>query len=227
MRNENLAKLQEAVRRVAHAGGAEWLAAALISVREDAAQLAVCNAMARRKLGDAKLGANAPDLESAAGPVRMAVWEAGDAGRVALCLAACAASSDDAHDTLRDAFRVGDERERAAIVRGLALFPGAPALKPLALEAGRANSLVLFSALALDNPYPAAYYATQELNQMVLKALFHRLPIDRIRGLKRRAGPELARMCTDYIGELQAAGREVPSDAWRALDLGAPVPSSR
>ena len=109
------------------------------------------------------------------------------------------------------------------MLRGLALFPGGPALKSLALGAGRADSLLLFSALALDNPYPATYYAEQEFNQMVLKALFNRLSIERIEGLERRTGPDLARMCMDYIAERRAAGRDVPPDIWLALGPDAGV----
>jgi hypothetical protein len=42
---------------------------------------------------------------------------------------------------------------------------------------------VLSQALALDNPYPAAYYTGHEFNQLILKAVFMGLPIERTVGL--------------------------------------------
>jgi hypothetical protein len=102
-------------------------------------------------------------------------------------------------------------------VRGLALLPAPASVKAIALEAGRANSLFLFRALALRNPYPAVYYEEPEVNQIVLKALFNELPMEQIVGLEARANRELSRMCEDYIGERLAARRTIPPDIWLAL----------
>jgi hypothetical protein len=85
------------------------------------------------------------------------------------------------------------------------------------MEAGRANSLQLVSAVSLHNPYPRAHYSEHEFNQLVLKNLFVGLPIDGVLGLTERANEELARMCEDYYDERSAAGREVPNDIWLAM----------
>jgi hypothetical protein len=121
-------------------------------------------------------------------------------------------------------YQQGDESERMTVMQGLSLFPDGPALKPLALENGRVNSLPLFAALALANPYPAAYYSEPEFNQLVLKALFLGLGIATLSGLPQRANAELARMCEDYLDERLAAGRSLPADLWLAL---APCASPR
>jgi hypothetical protein len=142
-------------------------------------------------------------------------WQASDLGRALLLLEGCARiPCAELVDTL---YRNGDETERSAIVRALMLLPDAAALKPVALEAGRTNSVSLFAALALDNPYPDRHYTDHEFNQLVLKALFMGLPIGRITGLQRRANAELARMCEDFYDERTAAGRPAPVDIWLAM----------
>jgi hypothetical protein len=114
-------------------------------------------------------------------------------------------------------YRAGDETERVSMTRALPLFDNGPALKPVALETGRINSVALYSALALGNPYPAAHYTDHEFNQIILKSLFMGLPIERVVGLAERANRELSRMCENYYDERTAAGRSVPSDIWLAM----------
>ncbi len=199
--------------------GATWLASAIERLDGSdglADELSMLWAMARRKLGDEPLGDRLPTLDSAQGTVVVANWPAGDAGRVAMLLHAASIDADPA--ALASAvFRYGDETERAAVIRALPLLPDPQGLRPLALEAGRVNSLLLFSALAQDNPYPAGVYSEHEFNQLVLKSLFTGLEVGRIVGLDRRANAELSRMCCDYVGEREAAGRDVPRDIWLAL----------
>jgi hypothetical protein len=85
------------------------------------------------------------------------------------------------------------------------------------MESGRANSLALYAALALDNPYPSACYDDSAFNQLVLKSLFNDLPLARIIGLAERSNSELSQMCEEYRDERVAAGRCVPRDIWLAL----------
>jgi hypothetical protein len=216
----NESRLVRAIEEIAGRTGAAWLreSIAAITAAGDVEQ-ALCarSAEARRRLGDGELGGRGPLLCAAQTALQTTHWTLGDAARVTLLLAASAAHPEAALPLASAVFRCGDEAERAALVRGLALFPAPAALKSVALEAGRANSLHLFGALALRNPYPAIYYEEQELNQMVLKGLFNELPLEQVVGLEARANRELARMCEDYIGERRAAGRTVPSDIWLAL----------
>ncbi len=189
--------------------GATWLASAIDRLDGCdglADELSLLWAMARRKLGDAPLGGRLSTLGSAHGDVVVANWPAGDAGRIAMLLHAVA-SDDDPVALTTAVFRNGDETERAAVIRALPLLPDPTGLKPLALEAGRVNSLALFSALAQDNPYPAAVYDEHEFNQLVLKSLFTGLEVSRIVGLDRRANAELSRMCCDYVGEREDASQ--------------------
>ncbi len=207
----------------ADADAADWLtrtAAEIGAAGDPGEALGMAWAVATRRLGEQTLGADMPATHTRHGPVRISAWSRGDAGRVALALGAVAHPRF-APAMLVQLYRFGDEAERAALVRALSLLPDHPSLKALALEAGRVNSLKLFAALALDNPYPAAVYTAHEFNQMVLKALFSELPIARIVGLEHRADTELARMCRDYHDERVAAGRDVPRDIWLALAPGA------
>jgi hypothetical protein len=126
------------------------------------------------------------------------------------------AYSDMSISLIKAAFRNGDEIERANIVSALVLFPDAGDLKSIALEAGRINSLVLYMALTVNNPYPAAFYAEHEFNQLVMKALFQGINIEFVYGLAQRTNPELSRMCEDYIDERMDAKRTVPADIWLA-----------
>lgn len=169
--------------------------------------------VACRRLGKRALGVAGDVLETPDGPVCLSAWEVGDAGRAILVLDALASDGD----VVTPLYRAGDEAERISITRGLSLFGPGDALKPLALETGRANSGILFGSLALDNPYPAARYTECEFNQLVLKTLFVGLPIGRIVKLAARANAELSRMCEDYIDERTAAGRSVPADIRLAM----------
>ena len=66
-----------------------------------------------------------------------------------------------------------------------------------------------------ENRYPAAHFADANFNQLVIKAFFTGVAVDRIVGLERRKSDELRRMAADYASERRAAGRAVPND----LDL--------
>jgi hypothetical protein len=179
--------------------------------------LATWSAGALRRLGREPLGHPDP-LPTPCGPLALDLWRRGDAGRACLLLAATADGAPGWAQRVEGLFRHGDEEERIAVVRTLCLLPEPCHLETIALEAGRANSLRLFGALALDHPYPSACYEDHMFNQLVLKCLFTGLPVERIAGLPRRANPELTRMCADYVGERVAAGRSVPPDIWLALE---------
>jgi hypothetical protein len=220
MTESNEKRLVRAIEEIGGAAAGEWLRQSIAEIENAAdAQSVLCrrSAEARRRLGDAELGSRGPLLCAAQTAAQSSHWTLDEAGRVSLLLAASAAHPEAAPNLAHAVYRGGDEAERAALVRGLALFPAPPALKHIALEAGRTNSLLLLRALVLRNPYPAIYYEEAEFNQMVLKALFNELPIEHVVGLEARANRELARMCEDYVGERRAAGRSIPRDIWLAL----------
>ena len=141
-----------------------------------------------------------------------------EAARIALILDAAARPDFDA---LRDAcFRGGDTGERCAVLRALPLLPGRERFVPIAVEACRSNVLPVFEAIACENPYPARHFAEASFNQMVLKAVFMGVALDRLHGLDARRGDDLARMARDYASERRAAGRGVPADLERLLTGG-------
>ncbi|HEY5791438.1 MAG TPA: EboA domain-containing protein [Gammaproteobacteria bacterium] len=178
--------------------------------------LGIPYALARRQFGAAPLADTDP-LPTACGPLPLHGWTLGDSARVALLLAACADRPECAAATVQAVYTDGDDGERIALVRALALLDADGALLPLALDVTRTNSVPLFAALAQHNPYPAARFADHDFDHLVLKALFIGVALGPVHGLRRRAGAELARMCADYVDERLAAGRSVPQDIWLAL----------
>lgn len=217
--NQYVTPMLNALQPACPSEGLAWLdqAMARIGAGNDVANdLAKLSAMARRKIGVAALDGNSTRLDTPAGPVDLRHWNSAEVARALLVLAAMDASQNSA-TAIDFLFRHGDETERACVVRGLSLFDPEARLKHLILEAGRANSLQLVSAVSLHNPYPRAHYSEPEFNQLVLKNLFVGLPIADVLGLEERANAELARMCEDYHDERTAAGRGVPEDIWLAM----------
>ncbi|MBK1630160.1 hypothetical protein CKO31_05265 [Thiohalocapsa halophila] len=208
--------------------GLVWLRQNLEALQQSApeavfAKLAGAHAGARRRLGEALLGALGPELSTACGPLDTRAWGRDAAGRACLLLAALSGGAS--HAELADAlYRSGDEGERTAVVKSLCLLPNPAVALTTARVAARTNSMRLYAAVALDNPYPGQCYDDADFNQLVLKCLFNGLPLNRVIGLQRRANPRLAAMCEDYHDERVAAGRTVPADIWLAL---APCASPR
>jgi len=210
-------QLLGAIRRVIDSASGDWLSEAQVTLRHTddlQNELLTLSAMARRRLGADPLPDTTPPIETDAGTLPIAHWSLADAGRALLLLTTCERLQPEPACWL---FRHGDERERATVVRALSLLPESQRTKPLALEAGRTNSLPLFAALAQYNPYPANCYDEHEFNQLVLKALFLGIAITPMIGLQQRANHDLSRMCEAYIDERRAAGRGFPCDIWLAI----------
>ncbi len=145
-------------------------------------------------------------------------WGRDDLGRIALVTRAAARWPGQVlADTLETAYRQGDNRERQAILRALPLLPEPERLLALAVEACRTHVQPVFEAIACENPYPARHFPELNFNQMVLKALFTGVALERVVGLEGRITPELTRMANDYASERRAAGRPVPPDIGRLL----------
>jgi hypothetical protein len=113
---------------------------------------------------------------------------------------------------VEDLYRQGENRERQSVLRALPLLARPESFLALAIESCRTNVQPIFEAIACENPYPAAYFPELNFNQVVLKALFIEVALDRIIGLQRRITPELQRMAKDYASERAAAGRSIPKD---------------
>ena len=68
----------------------------------------------------------------------------------------------------------------------------------------------VFEAIACENPFPRDHFPEANFNQLVLKAMFLDVPLDRVLGWRERNNLELRRMAADYAAERRAAGRSVP-----------------
>lgn len=211
-------KLYALLIAATHSSGRAWLEASAAAAKDAADPVDTLLRLfpaARRQLGAGRLTTPEQGIETADGMVRLGAWSPGDAGRSILLLDAV--QRGDGAELVTAVYHAGDESERTSITRTLSLLGCGAELKPLALQSGRTNSSVMFAALALDNPFPAAHYSDHKFNQLVLKSLFIGLPIEPIVGLDVRANANLSRMCEDYFDERTAAGRTVPADIWLAL----------
>ena len=193
--------------------GAQQALAASNQIIED---LGLYSAMAKRKLGEEKLH-QATAVDTRFSPLDISRWTSAETARLILLMTTIECNPAQAEGIITAYYRMGDESERMALIRGLVFFAPAEFLTVIALDIGRTNNLEVLAALSLDNPYPACFFSEEQFNQMVLKALFLGLAIERIEGLAKRANPDLARMGENYVVEREEAGRSVPVDIWLAI----------
>jgi hypothetical protein len=149
-----------------------------------------------------------------------------DAGRLVLVLTraeAVTASSRDNIAAVIDCYEQGDTGEQQSWLRTVALLPEPAQFLPVVVDACRTSIVPLFEAVACENPYPAQHFPTRNFNQMVLKALFNGIALNRIIDLPSRLNPELSRMASDYADERRAAARSIPADISLAMLLGMAV----
>jgi hypothetical protein len=214
---------QELARRRASSTGQDWFEGAVAATdpRFDLAAFLHAFTAAARRLGK---GVVTLRSEEVAGLGELGVicpptgWGLDELGRVALLLRAAARLPAGELGALVDeCYAQGDSRERQAVLRALALLPEPERYLALAVEACRSSIQPLFEAIACENTYPAEHFPELNFNQLVLKALFTSVAVERIVGLEARVTPELRRMAADYRNERRAAGRSVPSDIGRLL----------
>jgi len=199
--------------------GQAWLDGALHALtasNQIIEDLGLYSAMAKRKLGVESLQ-QAAVIDTEVAPLDVHHWSSAEAARLILLMTAIECDPAQAEDIITAYYRMGDESEHMALLRGLVFFAPADFLTVIALDAGRSNNLEILAALILDNPYPACLFNEAQFNQMVLKALFLGLAIERIEGLAKRANPDLARMGENFVIEREEAGRSVPVDIWLAI----------
>ncbi|MFC9424496.1 EboA domain-containing protein [Streptomyces sp. NPDC056987] len=121
--------------------------------------------------------------------------------------------------TLTRLYHQGTAAERRAVLLALPpLGTGLGAL-PLVEDALRTNDTRLVAAAV--GPYAAAHLGAHGWRHAVLKCLFTEVPLDAVADLavRARGDAELARMLRDFAAERTAAGRPVPADLHRALEL--------
>jgi hypothetical protein len=192
--------------------GRTWLDKALGSVAEAPfAQSRALNAfaLAARKLRTAEPLAAA----SLPAPLRaLPDTGAGALGRIVLVAAAVEAAGEAAPALVAELFRQGDSDEKCAVLRALPLLDDAARFVDVAVGACRSSVQPVFEAVACDTGYAAQRFEDAPFAQMVLKALFVGVPLERVQGLAERTTAELARMAHGYASERRAAGRTVPED---------------
>lgn len=146
-------------------------------------------------------------------------WPLDQLGRAAmLAVVSARLAPTEIERLLGEIHRQGETRERQAMLRALPFLIMPERFVALAVDACRTNELPVFEAIACENPYPADHFPDPSFNQLVLKALFLGVALERVIGLARRRTPELARMAADYASERRAAGRSVPADIHRFLE---------
>ena len=163
---------------------------------------------AGRALGKAPLSLDKSESDALAGAGidwPLDTWGADELGRVILLL-------DAPPDMVTRTFFRGDNRERQAVLRALPLLSTPETFLPTAVEACRTNVADVFEAIASENPYPARHFTDLAFSQMILKAIFLGVRVERTIGLAKRITPDLGRMTADYAAERRAAGRPVPED---------------
>ncbi|MGW6547567.1 EboA domain-containing protein [Streptomyces massasporeus] len=122
-------------------------------------------------------------------------------------------------DALTRVYFQGTADERRAVLHALPHLVSGPDALPLIEDALRTNDTRLLSAAV--GPYTARHLSAHAWRHAVLKCLFTGVPVDHVADLPRRAAGdhELVRMLGDFAAERTAAGRTVPEDLHRVLDL--------
>jgi hypothetical protein len=145
-------------------------------------------------------------------------WTAVDAARAVLLLTrADAVAPEPFFEAAVTCYEQGDAGEQRSWLRAVALLPEPHRFLAIVIDACRTNIVPNFEAVACENPYPTRHFPDGNFNQLVMKAMFNGIRLERIMGLSARTNPELARMAADFAAERRAAGRPVPIDIGMAL----------
>ncbi|GAA4093498.1 EboA domain-containing protein [Actinomadura miaoliensis] len=202
-------ELTAALAPVLDADASAWLAAARERIGGDADAAAVLLPAAGRRCGRGPLPTRTTTPEP---------WSVDDAARVVMLLE-LPCTGDALAARLDDLYRHGDAHERRAVLRSLDALGAevGEAALPLLHDALRTNDTRLVAAAL--GPYAAERLPAPAWRQAVLKCVFIGVPLSVVAGLDDRADAELTRMMTDYARERTAAGRDVPADVARFLEV--------
>lgn len=197
-----------------------WFAESMSAV-ESGADVPTCLALAARRASSGQIEIDPEEAERLdTASVRWVLdgVSLSEGVRVMLLLRAIGDQpAERAEPLLAECFRLGDNPEKRAVLRVLSLVREPERMADLAAQGCRTNVESVFSGLCCDNPYPARHLTEAAFNQMVLKAVFIGVRVERIIDLDRRLNPDLARMARDYEAERRAAGRSVPEDIERLV----------
>jgi hypothetical protein len=210
------AQLQSALHARTSGEAARWLDGALRQAAEGPRQgLLQVYTEASLRLGRLPLavqpGADFPP--PGAEGLALDHWTLEDAAREIFLLARADVVAPETFEAdARACYDMGDAREQLSWLRGTILLPAPDRFLMLVIDACRTNIQPLFEAVACENPYPRLFFPERNFNQLVMKALFNGVRLERIVGLGARVNTELTRMATDFAAERRAAGRPVPAD---------------
>jgi hypothetical protein len=214
-------RLQSALQARTSGEAARWLDRAVNQAAAGPSEgLLAAYTEASMRLGRLPLAVTVGEEFPPAGAEGLAVdaWTLEDAARATFLLArATHVGANDFEADARACYELGDAREQESWLRAAALLPEPERFVLLVIDACRTNILPLFEAVACGNPYPSRYFPERNFNQVVMKALFNGVRLERIVGLQSRVNAELTRMATDFAAERRAAGRSVPADIGLAM----------
>jgi hypothetical protein len=180
---------------------------------EDRFLTAYAGAARRLRASRSRIDAHCLETLRGLGVLGAERWSAARTVRTALLVRALSTCDSGAAAQLaRKVFRTGDNDERVALLGSLPLFENPESHLDLAVDACRSHVTEVFEAIACENAYPARLFPDENFNQMVMKAVFIEIPLDRVVGLGARLNGELSRMAKYYAQERRAAGRSVPAD---------------
>lgn len=192
------------------AGGIAWLEEKTGAAAEDPAVAALAFPAVGREVGRGT-------LDPASDPDDVHAWTLDDAGRALLLLAV----GDRVGEEIGGLYRHGDAAERRGVLRALPFLPvGGSALWAVE-DALRTNDARLVAAAM--GPYAFSHLDDAALAQAVLKCVFIGIPVSPLGELEDRATPDLSRMLAGYVHERVAAGRDVPAEVWKIIDLHPPA----
>lgn len=120
---------------------------------------------------------------------------------------------------LETCLRYADDNEKQAICKGFCLLDPAGECQSSIANLCRTNNRDLFAAIALENSWPAQHFSDMSFEQMLLKALFLGLDINKVVGVKERHSQRMSRLAFDYLSELIAANRTWPPSIYTSIDF--------
>lgn len=217
--------LENWILRQAPDAAQSWLDQRRAQVAEgDTRALFLAFGMAPRKFGKEPLEVSDRDQENATDARDGWVprgWSIDQAARTLLLASLPSEDVSEYMSVLDTLFQTGEVRELVALYQALSILPHHELMADRLAEGIRTNMKSVFCAVAHHNPLPREILEIGPWNQMILKALFIGVSIDRIQGVDQRANLHLSRMLIDYAHERRAASRPIPIELWRMV---APFP---
>jgi len=212
------------IARAVPAEAVAWLDGEIARQRDglDERKLGMALGLAGRKVGRRGLALTAEDVASAQrerAEWQPQFWGSDEVARVALLLATYRGDDQAFAARVDKLCKTAEITEHVSYLKGFAIFPAPAALEGRAREGVRSSSGAVFEAIACRNPYPADYFDQAAWNQMVVKCVFVGAPIDSLAGLRERRNPELLQMLRDFVAERHAAGRPLPDEVHRFIDV--------